>query len=471
MTPFRQHILQTIEADFKNKLLLKFSLVLKGWVEDARLDAQLAEQEQRILRDLAAQPDTLIEDARKLQDSDMKLGAYHELMDKAQQRLKGESILQNLPDHIRTITAALAKSIDDERVVLANEAKLLLEIEQGVQKEVTPRLLDAWLKDVADAGNNFKVRLRETRTRVMIPFEKFTRTSDYAVNLARVKVANTQGLITREMIAKDIATFVSPYEFQKYQAILLRHRNLLDNSPKQRAEEFLMKASMVSAQTSKYRFFTTEMLSGLTTQDPLTGAFNRRWLKTEGPAALSEVRRHNHPVTNPANIRHVSVLALDLDHFKGINDIYGHAAGDEVLKTFVQILQKTIVRKEDAVVRYGGEEFVVLLRNSNTESAEALARKILYRVSTFTVPLMRSFNLKLVAAGAVKVAPETLRQHITVSIGIATYPDDVNVMEADSFDALVQLADKRLYTAKDNGQGEGRNRAVSEKQVILGPRY
>lgn len=120
---------------------------------------------------------------------------------------------------------------------------------------------------------------------------------------------------------------------------------------------------------------------------------------------------------------------LDLDHFKRINDGYGHRVGDEVLTRFVARVQ-TCLRQEDKLVRYGGEEFCLLLPGAGQQAAEALAERI--RVSVAESPFM--------------IEGHELR--VTVSIGVATVRSDAT----DTLQTLVDRADSALYRAKKDGR-------------------
>jgi diguanylate cyclase (GGDEF)-like protein/PAS domain S-box-containing protein len=168
-----------------------------------------------------------------------------------------------------------------------------------------------------------------------------------------------------------------------------------------------------------------QRLIEMATTDALTGLANRRHLMTELEAECARFRRMGN---------NISVLMLDLDHFKRINDTWGHAAGDVVLAHFSDIL-KSVTRKTDRVGRLGGEEFVVVLPETNDRGATIFAEKIRSSIAEASVPFDH--------------------QHIgyTVSIGIATCND----RKAESADSILQKADLALYRAKN----EGRNRVVS----------
>jgi diguanylate cyclase (GGDEF)-like protein/PAS domain S-box-containing protein len=158
--------------------------------------------------------------------------------------------------------------------------------------------------------------------------------------------------------------------------------------------------------------------------DPLTGCANRRHFMELAEHELARARRYT---------EEVSVLMLDLDHFKEINDRHGHQAGDLVLQQLVQICQATL-RAEDAVGRLGGEEFAVLLPESGLKKAREVAERLCRAVATAEVSM----------AGKAPV-------RFTTSIGVATL-----AREDANFGVVLGRADKALYEAKNTG----RNRVV-----------
>jgi diguanylate cyclase len=164
--------------------------------------------------------------------------------------------------------------------------------------------------------------------------------------------------------------------------------------------------------------------------DSLTGLPNRRWLDQ-----MFELEK----VKSKQNQSGFSIIMLDIDHFKRVNDRYGHLAGDHVLKNISKILQKNI-RKTDFVSRIGGEEFLVLAPDTSLTDACSIALKIKNS--------LLSRNWKLKASG------EEI-QKITASMGIAQY----RLHETN--DTLIKRADDALYLAKKNG----RNQIRTEKEI------
>ncbi len=166
-----------------------------------------------------------------------------------------------------------------------------------------------------------------------------------------------------------------------------------------------------------------ETLRESTLRDAMTGLHNRRFLEEYIQTLIANSQR---------NKAHLSILMLDLDYFKMVNDKLGHDAGDTVLKALSQVLLQS-VRTSDLVIRYGGEEFLIILQNTEGEGADAVAEKIRKSVE----------DLRIQAGGT------TLQK--TISIGISDFPSD-----SDTFWQAVKYADVALYRAKD----EGRNRVV-----------
>jgi len=162
-------------------------------------------------------------------------------------------------------------------------------------------------------------------------------------------------------------------------------------------------------------------------QDPLTGLGSRRALEMTMERDIGLASRHQYPV---------SVLVIDIDHFKKINDTHGHSAGDKVLRATARAIQKEL-RLTDPAFRYGGEEFVVILNKTGLKGALGLAERIRQHVAN---------NVQQIAGKAIDV---------TVSIGIAT------VEPADDMSSLFERADRALYQAKCGG----RNRCVVAEPI------
>ncbi|WP_372627509.1 diguanylate cyclase [Arsukibacterium sp.] len=166
----------------------------------------------------------------------------------------------------------------------------------------------------------------------------------------------------------------------------------------------------------------TDFLHSLAYVDGLTGIFNRRFLDSTLEKQIAIGKRQKQ--------REISVLMIDIDHFKLFNDQFGHLAGDEALRKVAETLEQGCLRPNDIVARYGGEEFVVILPNTDRQGADKVAAKLLKAITELAIP-----------------HPTTEHGIVTISIGGATSPYD----EA-SKEAITALADKQLYAAKQSGR-------------------
>jgi len=163
-----------------------------------------------------------------------------------------------------------------------------------------------------------------------------------------------------------------------------------------------------------------ETLKEQSIRDPLTGSFNRRYLEVVGDKEIAQSLRFG---------RSFAVLMLDVDHFKRFNDVHGHAAGDLVLVTLSDYLRRHI-RDGDWLFRYGGEEFVLLLREMDGVDAEAKAEALREGIANLTL-----------ASGS------TVLPSVTVSMGVAVLAGDVERLAS-----VLQRADEALYASKRCGR-------------------
>ena len=169
-------------------------------------------------------------------------------------------------------------------------------------------------------------------------------------------------------------------------------------------------------------YFNQKQLEIEATTDPLTGLFNRRFFFKLADKYLSESIRHSKPL---------SLIMLDIDLFKEINDKYGHPIGDQVIQ-FVASKTKSLLRKEDVIARVGGEEYLVLLPNTSGQAAELIAEKI------------RSFIDSQYLSGnwSEIIYPK-------ISLGVSTYTEG-----DQEFGEIYVRADKALYQAKLSGRNK-----------------
>jgi diguanylate cyclase (GGDEF)-like protein/PAS domain S-box-containing protein len=161
-------------------------------------------------------------------------------------------------------------------------------------------------------------------------------------------------------------------------------------------------------------------LEEMATRDPLTGLFNRREMSRVLEEELERARRYQRPM---------AVLWVDFDHFKDVNDTFGHAAGDSVLRSISRLLMGS-VRSVDSIGRFGGEEFVIVLPEMDLEEARETAERLRRKVAEEPQPLGNDQTVPL-----------------TISVGVAVYPD-----HGQTASILCAAADKAMYLAKERGR-------------------
>ena len=179
-----------------------------------------------------------------------------------------------------------------------------------------------------------------------------------------------------------------------------------------------------------------EALKLLAETDPLTWLFNRRHFDRRLAAEADRARRSDHLL---------ALLMIDVDGFKGINDRYGHRAGDHVLRAVANAIREA-VRVYDVPTRYGGDEFAIILPDADTESAARVGRRILEKLAKAPLPD------ELAAAG----------ERVSLSIGTSTFP-----RPATEVSGLIETADAAMYDAKNAG---GNGIRVWEHSLAVGPR-
>ncbi len=171
--------------------------------------------------------------------------------------------------------------------------------------------------------------------------------------------------------------------------------------------------------------FQSDLLRNLVFLDGLTGVFNRRYFDQQLGVEWARSSRNNTPLT---------VIMLDVDHFKRFNDRYGHLAGDDCLRVIAQTLKTCLKRPTDVVARYGGEEFACILPDTPFNDSMDMARDMEHKVRALKIPHEYS----------------PFDGVATISVGLASRPID---SAGDALE-LVGLADAQLYVAKQNGRGQ-----------------
>ena len=189
--------------------------------------------------------------------------------------------------------------------------------------------------------------------------------------------------------------------------------------------------------------------------DPLTGVANRRSLISALDRDVSRAVRTREPI---------ALMMVDIDHFKRVNDRYGHPAGDQVLCSVVDVLRGR-VRAQDLVGRYGGEEFMVVLPDTTLLGAEQLARELCRAVAESRCRIGST-------EGGSDTRPEPGGTNIAVTVSIGVFGGRLE--SGDSWDMLIAAADRALYQAKENGRNRvevatGLRRPAAQRAALDNP--
>ena len=202
----------------------------------------------------------------------------------------------------------------------------------------------------------------------------------------------------------------------------LSSEEFVETLSKMHRQKFSEMSKIISNQEEEIKSLKAQLeeVKYFSTKDALTNVFNRRFLENIAPKIITNEMRDQ---------RSWGVLMVDIDYFKKVNDLHGHPAGDAVLQNVAKMLQH-ITRDGDFVIRYGGEEFLVLVFNINIIDIEKLAHR--YRTAIAATETIHCDN---------KIS-------VSASIGVCFVPGN-SVMQIDE---AIALADKVLYRAKDRGR-------------------
>ncbi|MEN7342550.1 MAG: two-component regulator propeller domain-containing protein [Pseudomonadota bacterium] len=262
-----------------------------------------------------------------------------------------------------------------------------------------------------------------------------------------VRAANSDGVWSEKSISLPIMVLPAPWEtwwaYTLYALLGLAaiatafrvHRTRLARESAYSArleQEVQQRTESLQESNSELQNLNTRLQES-SLSDPLTGLRNRRYVFEEVSRDIEAIqRRYNELDVDEARYETAELvfMMIDLDNFKPINDTYGHAAGDEMLLQIRDILLK-ICRKSDAVVRWGGDEFVVIAKQSKAQESEALAERIRESIET------HQFKLE-----------DGVVARTTCSIGFVAYPLFHNQQEASSLDHMICVADGLMYEAK-----------------------
>ncbi len=301
------------------------------------------------------------------------------------------------------------------------------------------------IKKMVDSEDPFFSKLNELKSVLEKVKPELDSSSGKAFKLFFEKKIEDEKLIKnekkelREMVVslgntiKEFAVFSGGVDSNLTEHIDKMRQSEVTNDILEIKDQIISEANKIKEETQslkveldKYKEKTSELTKRLEQTeaealiDSLTGVYNRNAYDSEIVRFIKEFERYKHPF---------AIVVLDIDHFKKVNDTYGHAKGDEILKIVASVVKSTI-RDTDKVFRYGGEEFVIWMHKMETNTAIQASDKIRR--------MIEAKNLDFIEKGFI----------ITASLGITC------VKESDTTKSVFNRADKALYKAKKNGRNQ-----------------
>ena len=333
--------------------------------------------------------------------------------------------------------------------------ELLSEIQTQISTEdITPAETDSLCFNLNNYQKNIERLLKVEKEELHDALYRLIKDTRRSSRLA--KHLSKKDTITIEDIKQDIQTFNKPEEYTFYYSAIQKSGLLPE-----KVRKLVNKAMYVSGITEEKKTFGIRSLKKIAFIDELTHLGTRHYFKKRIRILLKEASHEGKEL-------YLSLLFFDIDHFKKFNDVYGHDIGDIVLKTFAGYIKSVAQRESDIIVRWGGEESIVLLNHNKPGMTKNLARKtaidmaerIRTTVELKSTDLMKDINARL----KIDIAKHIPK--ITTSIGVAMYPEDIEEKllisrKHDKIIArLIKKADECLYYAKEEG---GRNCVVFRK--------
>ena len=309
-------------------------------------------------------------------------------------------------------TTLLVLSHDQHEIITANNGDEALSKAHIENPDVI--LLDINLSSI----DGFKVceQLKSSTKTAAIPIIFLTAHFKDNASLAKGFSVGAEDYIVKPFVASELLARVK---------VMIRLKKQLEELAQKNLE--LAQLNQNLAEKNKELLEVQKTLQEIAIKDDLTQLYNRRYFSNQIKIEFSRALRNHQPI---------GLVMLDIDHFKAVNDNYGHPCGDSVLVQFANILQQN-VRKYDIVARYGGEEFIIGLIGQDLDASYATGQRIRADVENFLF------------------VHEDLSLRVTCSAGVVSYPEICPA--PPNLEALIEEVDTALYEAKQ----QGRNRVIS----------
>lgn len=345
---------------------------------------------------------------------------------------------------LTSVTAEEGLGFNRAMLFLKNDEKNILEGKMGIGPQTNEEAEKIWRQidqeklSFEDLIGTYKIfyKNRPTTLNSIVKKIKIPLREEYCVIAMTALEGMPFEVITPEAMAKvnpEVKKMLKLKEFvtvplkakEKIVGVLLAD-NRFDTKPILKDDIKILSMFANQAGLAIENSILYEQKEKMSQTDPLTGLYNHGHFQYLLGREIKRSNRYNHPL---------SLIMLDMDHFKVYNDKFGHPAGDALLKTISRLILD-VLRENDIAARYGGEEFAIILPQTSKDNALKIAEKIRNKIENF------SFENKKVLPGG----------HLTVSLGIAAFPDDTRDKHS-----LIQSADQLMYKAK----AAGRNRVCA----------
>lgn len=382
--------------------------------------ALLQQEISKTLHEYRSVPVKSTEAAKKIVEQLTQTLALHE---------KEKDVVSEFSDRLgrfRSLLSAQRQSLQAELFLLNHISGALKDA-----KQIPTADIDSWQFNLRKSVEDINNLIREEKELIHEPLDIVCQRTRRIYRLEK-RIARKK-TIDRDTIERDIKTFHGSDEYLDYVAMLLGYINKL--TPQ--ALKLLRRGAHAGALMGQRKRLGLRLLEKIAVTDRLTKLYSRYYLEQQIEALMALSKR--------GKLQFFSLLMLDIDKFKEINDKYGHLAGDIILVSLATIV-KSALRPSDITIRWGGEEFVVLLPFTDKKDAITVASKLRGLIEAGLKPILQRIS-----------GGKPHRKAITCSIGVATFPDD-----GANFAEVLAKADGWLFVAKESG----RNRVVTHSGVV-----